>query len=85
MASINLLKKQLNALTIKREKINNKKEDAIKKQFWFEDNYEGDYNSQSAYIKAIDVDFEMAEKLDDIDRLIANKKAQLNRAIKKAK
>lgn len=74
--------KELEKLQHKREVLVEKKNVCVAKQFELEDNNK---SQTAAYQKQVELDFELAEKIKENERLIRNKKAQIFRLAKEIK
>ncbi len=68
--------KTLERLLKKLTTLQNKKDDCVKKQFELDDN---NLTHTKKYEKLIELDFDLAEQILDISRLIRNEKAKIKR------
>ena len=70
--------RELDKLTSKRANLIEKKSDCVNNQLILEDNCQ---EHTAKYYREIEKDFELASKIEDIERLIRNKKAQIKRKL----
>jgi len=82
--SIKQLEKKVESLINKRATLEAKKEKCVNDQNELEDTFEGESLSCSAkYNRLVDLDFELADKILEVERELKNARVRLNRAIKK--
>lgn len=76
-AKIENLENKLLKAESKLQTLNTKKNDVVRKQFELEDQ---DKCHTSSYEKLIEKDFDLADKIEDQERIIKNLKQQISRA-----
>jgi hypothetical protein len=78
--SLNQAKKDLEKLELKLEKLNQKKDECFNNQNKMDDEFlHEELSSNKKYQKLIEQDFELASQIDDLQKEIKNKKAQVKR------
>lgn len=76
--TLSQLEKKLTSLLLKKEKLIGQKNQVVAKQFEMENDVP-EYSFSSKYNKLIERDFELADKIGDVERLIKNVRAQISK------
>ena len=85
MKSVTHLYKKLQSVTAQQQKLIQKKDDCVNAQNAYENEFfTTDLVTCRKYQKLIELDFDLASKIEEVSKQIKNIKAQISRAEKKA-
>ena len=85
MKTLTKLYKKLQSVTLQQQKLLQKKDDCVNAQNSYENEFfTTDLVTCRKYQKLIELDFDLASKIEDVSKQIKNIKSQISRAEKKA-